>query len=259
MLTDLRSPREGTRIKALRALVHVRVSPGADGGGAARARFRERGPARGHRLAPDRLPRTRAESASRRGAFKAENGQHRAGASSRPARSPCCRARWPGELLVDLSSATKDDDARVRTSAAFALGVLGSGALGPRTADVGSRAHDGPRLRAAPSRPGHARGAARATARLFEPPPHASAPAAIGDAVIAALNDDDTRVRLWASDGARVAPRAARGPGAAGSGSSTTSAGRRPRPRCTRSRGSRRRMPPRRSARTSSRWTRRCA
>ncbi len=106
----------------------------------------------------------------------------------------------PGEVLMTLSSATKDDDARVRTSAALALGVLGSPALGPRPADadrtitndmVYALRHPDPATREA---------LLRAAARLFEPPPHASAPTAIGDAVIAAMNDPDERVRLWASD-----------------------------------------------------------
>jgi HEAT repeat protein len=106
----------------------------------------------------------------------------------------------PGEVLVNLSSATKDDDARIRTGAALALGVLGSAALGVRSAEV-DRAlttdvvyalrHPDPATREA---------LLRAVARLFEPPPHASAPVAIGDAAIAALNDSDTRVRLWASN-----------------------------------------------------------
>jgi HEAT repeat protein len=106
----------------------------------------------------------------------------------------------PGEVLVSLSAATKDDDARVRTGAAFALGVLGSAALGPRPADtdralttdvVYALQHPDPATREA---------LLRAIARLFEPPPHAAPPVAIGDAVIAALNDPDERVRLWASD-----------------------------------------------------------
>ena len=106
----------------------------------------------------------------------------------------------PPDVLSNLSAALKDDDARIRTGAALALGVLGSAALGPRTDDadrtvttdvVYALRHPDPATREA---------ILRAAARLFEPPPHASAPVAIGDAVIAAMNDSDTRVRLWASD-----------------------------------------------------------
>jgi len=198
MLADLRSPREGTRIKALRTLVHSGYPQALSA------------------MAPLVLDSTNdvqleaidslltaclapAPNPKRAAPFKAENGTIASAVFEAGPLAVLPRA-VPGDVLVNLSSATKDDDARVRTGAAFALGVLGSGALGPRTADVdrtlttdlvyGVRHPDAATREAL----------LRSAARVFEPPPHASPPVAIGDAVIAALNDNDERVRLWATD-----------------------------------------------------------
>ncbi len=106
----------------------------------------------------------------------------------------------PPILVSQLLAATKDDDVRVRTAAAFALGIFASPIMGPRADDSErmlvadlpmSLRHPDPATREA---------LVRSIGRLFEPPPHASAPPDVADAVIAALNDTDTRVRLWASD-----------------------------------------------------------
>ena len=106
----------------------------------------------------------------------------------------------PSILVAQLLAATKDDDVRVRTAAAFALGIFGSPIMGPRADDSErtlvadlpmSLRHPDPATREA---------LVRSIGRLFEPPPHASAPPDVADAVIASLNDTDTRVRLWASD-----------------------------------------------------------
>ena len=198
MLTDLRSPREGTRIKALRTLVQsgypqvlTAMAPLVlDSSNDVQLEAID------SLLTACLAP---APNPKRATPFKAENGSIAPAVFEAGPLAVLPRA-VPGEVLVNLSSATKDDDARVRTSAAFALGVLGSGALGPRTSDV-DRALTTDLVYALRHPDAATREALlRATARLFEPPPHASAPVAIGDAVIAAMNDGDPRVRLWASD-----------------------------------------------------------
>jgi HEAT repeat protein len=106
----------------------------------------------------------------------------------------------PPILVSQLLAATKDDDVRVRTAAAFALGIFGSPVMGPRT-DETERAlvADLPMSLRHPD-PATREALVRAIGRLFEPPPHASAPQDVADAVVSALNDSDVRVRLWASD-----------------------------------------------------------
>jgi HEAT repeat protein len=106
----------------------------------------------------------------------------------------------PQAVILNLLTATKDDEGGVRVAAALALGALASPAMGARTPDV-ERAlvselvyglqHRDPATREA---------VVRAIGRIFDPPPRTSAPTAVGDAAIAALNDPDARVRLWASD-----------------------------------------------------------
>jgi HEAT repeat protein len=198
ILTDLRSSRESTRIKALRTLTQsgypqvlsamapVVLDP------ADTVQLEAIDALLTVCLAPAPDPR-------RARPFKAENGSIAAAVFDALPLSVLPRA-VPGEVLVNLSAATRDDDARVRTAAALALGTLGSAALGVRPADVErslvtdivyALRHPDPATREA---------LLRAAARLFEPPPHASAPVAVGDAVIASLNDPDRRVRLWASD-----------------------------------------------------------
>jgi HEAT repeat protein len=198
ILADLRSPRAGTRVRALRTLtqsgypqVLAAMAPLAlDSDNTVQLEAIDA--LLTVCLAPAPDPR-RAQT------FKALNGSI-APAVFESLPLVVLPRQIPGEVIVNLSAATKDDDARVRTGAALALGVLGSAALGPRPPDterslttdvVYALQHPDPATREA---------LLRAVARLFEPPPHASPPVAIGDAVIAALNDPDERVRLWASD-----------------------------------------------------------
>lgn len=198
MLLDLRSTKPGTRIRALRAVIQsgypdtltaiapLTLDPDDD------VQLEAIDAELTFCLAPVPNPR-QARS------FKAENGSIAPAVFEAGPLAVLPRA-IPAEVLVDLSAAVRDDDARVRTAAALALGVLGSPALGPRASDtdrtlttdiVYALRHPDPATREA---------LLRAVARLFEPPPHASPPVAIGDAAIAALNDTDGRVRLWASD-----------------------------------------------------------
>lgn len=198
ILADMRSPKEGTRIKGLRTLmlsgypeVLSAMAPLVlDASNAVQLEAIDA------LLTVCLAP---APNPHHVGSYKAENGSIAPAVFDALPLAVLPRA-MPADVLVNLSAATKDDDARVRTAAALALGTLGSGAIGVRPADadrsittdlVYALRHPDPATREA---------LLRATARLFEPPPHASAPTAVGDAVIAALNDPDTRVRLWASD-----------------------------------------------------------
>ena len=106
----------------------------------------------------------------------------------------------PAHVLTNLEAALSDDDSRVRVSAAFALGVLASPAVAPLSADA-ERAlaerlvyflrHDDPATREA---------VVRALGRIFDMPPGRSGPVVVGDALVAAMNDTDARVRVRAAD-----------------------------------------------------------
>jgi HEAT repeat protein len=198
ILADLRSPRSGTRVRALRTL----TQSGYPQVVSAMAPLVLDSDNTVQLEAIDALLTVclaPAPDPKRAHAFKALNGSI-ASAVFEALPLVVLPREIPGEALVNLSAATRDDDARVRTGAAFALGVLGSAALGPRPVDtdralttdaVYALQHPDPATREA---------LLRAVARLFEPPPHAAPPVAVGDAVIAAMNDPDERVRLWASD-----------------------------------------------------------
>ena len=104
------------------------------------------------------------------------------------------------EVFTALEGALSDDDSGVRVSAAFALGTLASQAVAPLTAEARDRfaerlvhlfRHDDPATREA---------LVRMAGRLFDSPPGRSGPVVIGDALIAAMNDADPRVRVWAVD-----------------------------------------------------------
>lgn len=198
MLSDLRSSRPGTRITAVRELLRsgypdmlAAIAPlTLDASNDVQLEVVDA--LLTACLAPAPNPRQAL-------VFKAENGSI-APAVFEAAPLAVLPRPLPPEVLTNLSAATRDDDARVRTAAAFALGVIASPAMGARSADtdrllttdmVYGLRHPDPATREA---------LLRAIGRIFEPPPHASAPVAIGDAVIAAMNDADERVRLWASD-----------------------------------------------------------
>jgi HEAT repeat protein len=105
-----------------------------------------------------------------------------------------------GDVLSSLESAIGDDDSRVRVSAVFALGVLASPAVAALGPEAGRRL--GERLvYAIQNAEASTREAiVRVAARIFDPPAGASGPVVIGDALIAAMNDADARVRTWSVD-----------------------------------------------------------
>ena len=110
-------------------------------------------------------------------------------------------AAVPGEVLVNLCSVMRQDESsRIRFAAAYALGVLGSPAMGPMNASaqpiviadvVSGLTHQDAATRQV---------IARVAGRVFAPNEGASAPAAVGDALITAMNDKDALVRRWAMD-----------------------------------------------------------
>ncbi len=110
-------------------------------------------------------------------------------------------AAVPGEVLVNLCSVMRQDESsRIRFAAAYALGVLGSPAMGPMNASaqpiviadvVSGLTHQDAATRQV---------IARVAGRVFAPNEGASAPAAVGDALITAMNDKDALARRWAMD-----------------------------------------------------------
>jgi HEAT repeat protein len=105
----------------------------------------------------------------------------------------------PEVALTNVEAAISDEDSRVRVSAAFALGVLASPAVAPLDADRGRSLaerlvyllrHDDAATREA---------LVRALGRIFDRPLRRSGPVVVGDALIAALNDADPRVRTSAA------------------------------------------------------------
>ena len=110
-------------------------------------------------------------------------------------------AAVPGEVLVNFCSVMRQDESsRIRFAAAYALGVLASPAMGPMNASaqpmviadvVSGLTHQDAATRQV---------IARVAGRVFAPNEGASAPAAVGDALITAMNDKDALVRRWAMD-----------------------------------------------------------
>jgi HEAT repeat protein len=136
-----------------------------------------------------------------------------AGAIGRPATMTAAEAAFeagplatipaavPAEVLSNLSSVMRQDEsARIRLNAAYALGVLGSPAMGPMTAaavePVTANVISGLTHKDADTR----QVIARVAGRVFPAPPGGAAPVAVGDALVAAMNDSDSLTRRWAMD-----------------------------------------------------------
>ena len=107
---------------------------------------------------------------------------------------------WPPELLTSLAAALRDEDESVRSAAAGALAVIGSPAVSAPAAET-LKALSGDIIYALRSRDVRTREVvARAAGAIFVPAAGASVPVAIGDALIAALNDAEPPVRAVAAD-----------------------------------------------------------
>ena len=107
---------------------------------------------------------------------------------------------WPPQLTTSLARTLRDEDSRVRAAAAGALAVIASPLMPPFSPDsrnalvidiVYSLRNPDVSTREA---------VARAAGAVFAPPAAAPVPVAIGDALIAALNDTEPTVRAAASE-----------------------------------------------------------
>jgi HEAT repeat protein len=107
---------------------------------------------------------------------------------------------WPATLMGSLSGLLRDDDARVRVAAAGALAVLGPQTLPALSAEVRNALTTDVVYAMHHADVATRESVARAAGAVFTPPRGATVPVAIGDALIAALNDTRTAVRVEASD-----------------------------------------------------------
>ncbi|MBK5295964.1 MAG: HEAT repeat domain-containing protein [Vicinamibacteria bacterium] len=109
-------------------------------------------------------------------------------------------AEVPAEVLTGLSAVVRQGQSvKTRLEAAYALGTLGSPAMGPMgdvtanavAADLAATLLD-------PDRPTR-QVVARIAGRVFAPPGR-TVPASLGDALVNSMNDGDPLVRRWAMD-----------------------------------------------------------
>jgi HEAT repeat protein len=110
-------------------------------------------------------------------------------------------AAVPAEVLTGLSTAARQDETmKTRLAAAYALGTLAApfmgpmpeAAAGPVAADLaGALQHTDNATRQV---------VARVAGRVFQPVAGGVVPAAVGDALVNAMNDGDPLVRRWAMD-----------------------------------------------------------
>ena len=110
-------------------------------------------------------------------------------------------AAVPAQVLTGLSGVVRQDQSvKTRLEAAYALGTLGSPAMGPiddATADA--VAADLAATLVDPDRPTR-QVVARIAGRIFAPSNDRAVPARLGDALINSMNDGDPLVRRWAMD-----------------------------------------------------------
>ncbi len=198
LLDDLHSPKDGTRQKAVRAMVHAGY-PEAPSVISPLIADRSNSVQLAAIDALLELALAPVPATSRATPFKPVNGSiaWRVFEGGPLAVLP---HTWPPQLTTNLSAALRDDDARVRAAAAGALAVIASGAgsgfsIESRNALVTDIVY-ALRQNDAYTR----QSAARAAGVIFTAVGDAPAPAAMGDALIAALNDDEASVRVAASE-----------------------------------------------------------
>jgi HEAT repeat protein len=195
---EARSPRAGTRINAIRALVNAGHPQSAE----LVARLLKDADARVQLEAIDgilSLHLSPAPAATQAAPLDIRNGSI---AQSVFENLPLSVLPRPvsANVLSAIESGISDDDERVRVSAAFALGILASPAVAPLGPEAGRAL--GERLvyaiqkADAPTR----EALVRAFGRIYDTPFRTPGPVVIGDALIAAMNDADLRVRIWAAD-----------------------------------------------------------
>ncbi len=110
-------------------------------------------------------------------------------------------AAVPAEVVTNLSSVMRQDESgRIRLGAAYALGVLGAPSMG-QMADTAVTLVTNNTVFALSHKDAATRQVvARVAGRVFAPAPGATASVAIGDALVASMNDPDPLVRRWSMD-----------------------------------------------------------
>jgi HEAT repeat protein len=198
LLYDLQSPREATRIKAARAIA---VSGYPDAASALVPLLADRAEAVQLAAIDALVGIALASGPGANGAPKFKRVRGSIAWSVFDAGPLAVLPRtWPPELLTSLAAALRDEDEDVRSAAAGALAVIGSPATSAPVAEtLNALAVD--IIYALRSRDVHTREAvARAAGAIFTPLPGATVSVAIGDALIAALNDAEPEVRAAAAD-----------------------------------------------------------
>jgi HEAT repeat protein len=110
-------------------------------------------------------------------------------------------AAVPAEVVINLSSVMRQDDsARIRLGAAYALGVLAAPSMGPLAEAAATQVTNNTVFALSHRDAATRQVVARVAGRIFAPSPGATASVAIGDALVASMNDPDTLVRRWAID-----------------------------------------------------------
>lgn len=110
-------------------------------------------------------------------------------------------AAVPAEVVVNLSSVMRQDDSgRIRLGAAYALGALAAPSMGPLAEAAATQVTNNTVFALTHQDTATRQVVARVTGRIFAPAAGATAPVAIGDALVASMNDPDPLVRRWAMD-----------------------------------------------------------
>jgi len=198
LLADLHSPKDGTRLKAVRGLVRAGY-PDAPSAIAPLIADRSNSVQLATIDALLELALAPVPAASRATPFKSVDGSVAWSVFEGGPLAVLPRT-WPPQLPANLSAALRDDDARVRAAAAGALAIIASGAgsgfsIESRNALVTDIVY------ALRQKDVYTReSVARAAGAIFTAVGSAPAPVAIGDALIAALNDNEASVRVAASE-----------------------------------------------------------
>jgi HEAT repeat protein len=110
-------------------------------------------------------------------------------------------AAVPAQVLTGLSGVVRQDQSvKTRLEAAYALGTLGSPAMGPiEDTTANTVAADLAATLLDPDRPTR-QVVARIAGRVFAPTRDRAVPASLGDALINSMNDGDPLVRRWSMD-----------------------------------------------------------
>jgi HEAT repeat protein len=110
-------------------------------------------------------------------------------------------AAVPADVLVNLSSVMRQDDSgRIRLAAAYALGVLAAPSMGPMAEPAATAVTNNTVFALSHKDPATRQVVARVAGRVFAPAQGATASVAIGDALVASMNDPDPLARRWSMD-----------------------------------------------------------